>query len=165
MQITMPRPPHRLERQRNWMEEQNLDATVVFGADNVNHLCGYWRYYGGVSGLVIGRDGERTLVVMRDEATIARELSQADEVLGFGERGFGIDLDPVARLIETLAGVPAVARAGRLGVASELPGGDAWLDGAGSAELVDAASTMRRLRLIKDEDELEKILAGYRLCW
>ena len=38
--------------------EQNLDATVVFGADNVNHLCGYWRYYGGVSGLVIGRDGE-----------------------------------------------------------------------------------------------------------
>src|SRR5205823_3807352 len=111
-----------------------LDATVVFGVDNVNHLCGYWRYFGGVSALVVGRDGRRALVVMQDEARIARELSSADEVIGFGERGFGIDLDPVAGLIEALAGAPAVARAARLGVSSELPGADLRLDAAVSAE-------------------------------
>ena len=147
------------------MDEAGVDCTVVFGPDHVNHLSGYWRYYGGPSGLVIGRDGERTLVVMRDEARIARELSAADEVVGYGERGFGIDLDPVRGLIEELARVPAVAGAGRIGLATELPGADSGLDAAVSAELVDAAPTMHRLRLIKDEDELEKILAGYELCW
>jgi Xaa-Pro aminopeptidase len=147
------------------MEDESLDATVVFGQDHVNHLCGYWRYFGGVSALAVGRDGERTLVVMQDEARIARELSSADEVIGFGERGFGIDLDPVAGLIETLARAPAVANARRLGVSSELPGADSRLDAAVSAELVDAGATLHRLRLVKDEDELEKILAGYELCW
>src|SRR5439155_1317781 len=42
---------------------------------------------------------------------------------------------------------------------------EARLARAVSAELVDASATMHRLRLIKDEDELEKILAGYELCW
>jgi len=147
------------------MEEQDLDGTVVFGPDHVNHLSGYWRYFGGVSALAIGRDGERTLVVMRDEARVARELSSADEVVGFGERGFGIDLDPVAGLVETVAALPVVADARRLGVASELPGAEVRLDRAVSAEVADAGETMRRLRLVKDGDELEKILAGYRLCW
>jgi Xaa-Pro dipeptidase len=165
MTLSMPRPPHRLERLRSWIEEQDLDGAVLFGPDHVNHLCGYWRYFGGVSAVAIGRDGERTLVVMRDEARIAREASSADEVVGFGERGFGIDLDPVAGLVDALARVPVVAGARRLGVASELPGADVRLDRAVSAEVVDAGETMRRLRTVKDGDELEKILAGYRLCW
>jgi Xaa-Pro aminopeptidase len=165
MKIEMPRPPHRLERLRAWMEDESLDATVVFGHDHVNHLCGYWRYFGGASGLVVGRDGERTLVVMRDEAPIAGGLSSADEVIGFGERGFGFDLDPVSGLVEALAGIPAVAGANRLGVASELPGADSRLRAAVPAELVDAGRALWRIRLVKDDDELEKILAGYELCW
>ena len=68
MTIATPRPAHRLERLRAWMDDERIDCTVVFGSDNVNHLCGYWRYFGGPSALVIGRDGERTLVVMLDEA-------------------------------------------------------------------------------------------------
>jgi Xaa-Pro dipeptidase len=165
VQISTPRPPHRLERLRSRLEEQDLDGAVVFGGDHVNHLCGYWRTLGGVSALAVGRDGERTLVVMRDEARIARELSSADEVVGFGERGFGIDLDPIAGLVESVSSLPVVAGARRLGVASELPGAVVRLGRAVSAEVVDAGETMRRLRLVKDEDELEKILAGYRLCW
>ena len=117
-----PRPPHRLERLRAWMEAESVDCTVVFGTDNVNHLCGYWRYYGGPSALVIDRDGERTLVVMRDEVPIARALSDADEVIGYAERGFGINLDLVTDLIAAVAAVPAVAGARRIGVSSELPG-------------------------------------------
>jgi Xaa-Pro aminopeptidase len=147
------------------MDEENLDCTVVFGTDNVNHLCGYWRYFGGPSALVIGRDGERTLAVMLDEARIASELASADEVIGFGERGFGIDLDPVAGLIASVAAVPVVASARRIGVSSELPGADVRFSGGVSAEVADAGDILYRLRLIKDEDELERILASYRLCW
>jgi Xaa-Pro dipeptidase len=147
------------------MEDEKLDCTVVFGADNVNHLCGYWRYFGGPSGLVVGRDGERTLVVMLDEAGIASELAAADEVIGFGERGFGIELDPVAGLIASVAAVPVVASARRIGVSSELPGADGRLSATVSAEIVGADDILYRLRLIKDEDELEKILTSYELCW
>ena len=165
MNISTPRPPHRLERLRSWMDDEQVDCTVVFGTDNVNHLCGYWRYFGGPSALVIGRDGERTLVVMLDEAPIAETLSDADRVLGFGERGFGIDLDPVAGLIATLAAIPTVALASRMGVASEVPTADLRLGTAVSAAVVDAGRALHGIRLIKDWDELEKINAGYRLCW
>jgi Xaa-Pro aminopeptidase len=165
MPISTPRPPHRLERLRGWLEDQDLDAAVVLGADNVNHLCGYWRYFGGPSALVVGRDGERTLVVMADEAPIAEGLSDADRVVGFGARGFGFDLDPIAGLVETVSAVPAVARAGRVGIGSELPGADARLGAAITASVVDASSALHGIRLIKDWDEIEKIGAGYELCW
>ena len=165
MRVSMREPLHRLERLRSWMDDESVDCTVVFGIDNVNHLCGYWRYFGGPSALVVGRDGERTLVVMLDEARVASELASADEVIGFGERGFGIDLDPVAGLIASLAAVPVVASARRIGVSSELPGADVRFSGAVSAEVVDAGDILYRLRLIKDGDELERILASYRLCW
>ena len=57
MPISLPQHPHRLERLKAWMDDRGVDSTVVFGTDNVNHLCGYWRYFGGPSALVIERDG------------------------------------------------------------------------------------------------------------
>jgi len=157
--------PTRLERLAAWLESAGLDCAVVFGADPVNHLAGYWRYFGGPAGLVVGRDGERTLVVALDEAPVARELSSADEVLPYGERGFGIDLDPLGGLVPVLAAVPVLARARRVGVASELPGAEERLAAATSAELVPAAAELARIRLRKDADELERIRAAYDLCW
>lgn len=144
------------------MDDEQIDCTVVFGADNVNHLCGYWRYFGGPSALVIGRDGMRTLSVMLDEAPIAEKLSEADHVLGYGERGFGIDLDPVARLVETLAAVPTVAGANRIGVASELPTADTRLGEALSAVVVDAGRALYGIRLIKDWDSSRRSTPGIR---
>jgi len=147
------------------MDDEQLDAVAVFGADNVNYLGGYSRYYGGPSGLVIGRDGERTLVVMLDEVKVAERLSQADKVLGYGERGFGIELNPLPLLAGVVAGVDAVSSARRLGVADGL-GGMAGLYGArASAEAVEAGGEIVRLRLRKDADELERILHAYELSW
>jgi len=165
MTISTPRPPHRLERLGDWMNDEQVDCTVVLGADHVNHFCGYWRYFGGPSGLVVGRDGKRTLVVMRDEVSVAEQLSAADEVIGYGKRGFGFDLDPIAGLTQALAAVPAVAQAGRIGLGSELAGADARLGSLLSASISDASSTLHRIRLVKDWDELEKIGTGYELCW
>jgi Xaa-Pro aminopeptidase len=159
------RPPHRLERLRAWLDDEKLDCAVVAGAEGVTHLTGYARYYGGPSAVVVDRDGTRTLAVMLDEARIARELSDAEEVIGYGERGFGIDLNPVARLAETLATVPLLARARRIGFGSTLPGLEEALAKQVGAERVSADTTLHGLRMIKDEDELARILASYELCW
>jgi Xaa-Pro aminopeptidase len=165
LQISLARPPHRLERVRTWMEEQQVDCLLMFGADHINHLGGYWRYFGGPAALVVGKDGMRTLVVMRDEAPIAAESAAVDEVVGYGERGFGLDLDPAATLIATVAGLPEIAAATRIGFASELPGIEARLEGQVAATRVDAGDALQRIRLVKDEDELARIHAAYELCW
>ena len=36
MTLTMPRPLSRLERLVSWMAGEDVDCTIVFGADNVN---------------------------------------------------------------------------------------------------------------------------------
>jgi D-alanyl-D-alanine dipeptidase len=138
---------------------------VLFGADHITHLTGYARYFGGPSAVVLGAGGECVLVVMQDEARVARSAARADEVIGFGERGFGIDLDPVAGLVATVAALPAVAEAHRIGIAAELVGADVRLGALLDAELVDATETLRLIRLVKDHDELERIGASYELCW
>jgi Xaa-Pro aminopeptidase len=165
MTISIPKSPHRLERLRAWMDEERIDCAVVSGADNVNHLCGYWRYYGGPSALVVGPEGTSTLIVMLDEVPVAGASTSGVEVLGYGERGFGINLDPINDLVAVVASIPAVAQAKRIGFSSELPGVEGSLSAAVSADLVDAAAALWRIRLIKDWDELEKIHASYELCW
>jgi len=152
-------PPGRLERLRTWMEDERLDAAVLTGADEVNYLSGYLRYFGGPCALVVAGDGERTLVVGPDEAKVAERLSDADAVRCFGERGFGLELNPLPVLAGAVASVPAVASATRLGVSGAL------LDGRVGAQLVPGGESLRRLRMRKDADELTKILHAYELCW
>jgi len=159
------RPPHRRERLCGWMQAEDVTCAVLFGADHVAHMTGYARYFGGPSAVVVGPGGECVLVVMQDEAPVARRLASADEVMGFGERGFGIDLDPVKGLVAAVAALPAVASAQRLGIASELAGADVRLGASLNSTLVDAGEALRRIRLVKDWDELEKIGASYELCW
>jgi Xaa-Pro aminopeptidase len=163
--VTLPYPT-RVERLTRWLAENALDSAVVFGADHVTHLAGYRRYFGGPGAVVVERDGRRTLAVALDEAPIARELSLADEVVSYGERGFGLDLDPLGSLVPVVAGLDAVATSHRIGVASELPGAEERLAAAaGSAELVPIAGALAEIRLRKDADELELIAAAYGLCW
>jgi Xaa-Pro dipeptidase len=165
LQLSNPRPPHRLERLRAWMEGERLDCTVVFGADHANHLAGYWRYFGGPSAVVVAADGERTLVVMRDEVPIAGESSAAENVVGYGERGFGLDLEPTRKLAAAVAELPVVSSARRVGLASEIMGAEMLLAEAVTAERVTADAELRRIRLVKDEDELRLIRDSYELCW
>jgi Xaa-Pro aminopeptidase len=163
--ISLARPPHRLDRLREWMAAQSLDACVVFGAQNVAHLGGYARYYGGPAGLAIGKDGARTLTVMFDEVPVARSLGDADEVTSYGERGFGINLQPLPLLADAVAAAPELRNAQRIGISDEIGGMGALLQSSCSATQVDASQTLYRIRLVKDEDELVKVLHSYELCW
>jgi Xaa-Pro aminopeptidase len=160
-----PLPPHRVDRLRAWLDGAGLPCAVLIGADHVNHLTGYHRYLTGPSAVVVGADGARTLVVWCDEAPLAREVADADEVVGYGERGFGIDLDPVAGLVAALAAVPALGEAPRYGLASEIAGAGERLAAALTGTAVDAADALSAIRMVKDWDEVEKIVAGYELCW
>ena len=163
--VTMERLPHRLDRLVQWMEENSLDATVAFGAVNAAHLGSYARYYGGPAGIVVGRDRSRRLVVMYDEVPVAQELGDADVVLPYGERGFGLNLNPLPLLAGVVAGVDAVASAKRIGFSDELGGMADLLRSSSDAEQVDAGPTLHRIRMLKDEDELVKVLHSYELAW
>src|SRR6476661_2505864 len=163
--VTMERLPHRLDRLVQWMEEISLDATVAFGAVNAAHLGSYARYYGGPAGIVVGRDRSRTLVVMYDEVPVAQELGDADLVLPYGERGFGLNLNPLPLLAGVVAGVGAVASAKRIGFSDELGGMADLLRSSNDAAQGDAGPTLHRIRMLKDEDELVKVLHSYELAW
>lgn len=159
------RHPTRVERLAHWLDESGLDCAVVLGADYVNHLGGYARYFGGPAAVAVERDGRRTLIVALDEAPIALELSAAETVLPYGERGFGLDLDPLGSLVPVLAGVDAIGSAQRIAFASQFPGAGERLHEATSVELVDAGPELARIRLRKDSDEIERIRTSYELCW
>jgi Xaa-Pro aminopeptidase len=155
----------RLERLWAWMEDERLDCTVAVGADHVNHLTGYWRYFGMPAAAVMQKDGRRTLAIIRFEEQAARELADADELALYGERGFGLDLNPAAGLIDAIAALPEVAGARRIGLTSEIPGVAEAIAGRLAAEAVDAGNALARIRLVKDRDELERIRTSYELCW
>jgi Xaa-Pro dipeptidase len=164
-QVMMERLPNRVDRLVRWMEQNSVDATVAFGAVNAAHLAGYARYYGGPAGVVVGRDGSRTLVVMYDEVPVADELGSADAVLGYGERGFGLNLNPLPLLADVVAGVDHVSTARRIGISDELGGMATLLRESAGAEQVHAGQALHDIRLLKDEDELAKVLHSYELAW
>src|SRR5262249_25490063 len=143
----------RHDRVTEWMTASGLDALVASGADLVNWLTGYSRYYGGLSAVVIGPDGERILVVPRDEVVIAERSSDAHRVTGYGERGFGLELNPAPLLLRAVGELGVVSSAQRIGVSGDPVAGFA----PPGTELVAADDAMHRLSLVKDHDELEKI--------
>ena len=88
--VTMAPPRPRLERVTDWMSAQALDVLVLLDTDLVTWLTGYSRYYGGPSALVVDPSGGRVLVVLRDEVPVAERLADADQIVAYGERGFGL---------------------------------------------------------------------------
>ncbi len=164
----MAPPLPRLKRVTAWLAAGQLDALVVTGPALVNWITGYSRYYGGPSAAVISPDGERTLVVVRDETGPAEQLSSADHVAAYGERGFGLELRLVRLLLDEVLRVSAVSSASRIGVAgdfgTELTAGADAGPGAG-ADWVRADAELHLMSLVKDADEIERIFHSYELCW
>jgi Xaa-Pro aminopeptidase len=147
------------------MSEQGLDCVVAAGAKAVNHLLGYWRYFGGAAAAVIEPTGARTLLVPRDEATSAEIAVQSCTLLAYGERGFGLVPDQGPALAEALSSLPQLRGRGGVGLAGELPGlAQLLVERLGRATF-DANAELERIRLVKDEDELERIRYSYELAW
>lgn len=160
--ISMEAPPPRLDRVRQWIAANELDALIVTGPALVTWITGYARYYGGPGAVVIGPDGERTLVALRDEVAVAEQLADADRVVGYGERGFGLELNPIPLLASEVHKVSVVSAARRLGVAGDHSGG---VMAGRTATIVAADDALHKMSLVKDADELAKIFHAYELCW
>jgi Xaa-Pro dipeptidase len=160
--IMMAPPEPRLERVTAWMAASELDALVVTSPAMVNWVTGYARYYGGPTAAVVGPTGQRALVVMRDEVDVAGKLSDAESVTAFGERGFGLELNPVPLLVAEVLRTSAVASAGRVGVAGDFAA--AVAEAVGSPTIA-ADEALHQMSLVKDADELVKIFRSYELCW
>jgi Xaa-Pro aminopeptidase len=160
--IVMPPPPPRPERVTRWMAADELDALVVSGPALVNWITGYSRYYGGPAAAIVSPAGHTTLLVLRDECAAAEQMSSADRVTGYGERGFGLELRPERLLLDQVLRTELVAAARRVGVAGDL-GAD--LAAAAAFDTVAAGEVLRGMSMVKDGDELAKIFRSYELCW
>lgn len=147
------------------MDDRQVDCAVVVGAIGVNHLCGYWRYFGSPPALLLGSDGRRTLLISDNEAEGAPASSFADEVRTYALRGFGLVPDPTALLVDAAAGMPEVTGATRIAVASELPAFEALLSRSVQTSAIPADEILQRIRLVKDSDELTRICAAYEVAW
>jgi Xaa-Pro aminopeptidase len=163
----LPQPRHK--RLLEWMSENDVDALVGIGARNATYLTGYSRYWGGPATVILQADGTTTLCVMRDEVQVAEELSDADRVIGYGEHGFGINLDPVSVMLDEVSGLASVGTAARIALSDAGDGAGAGLAARIAARIaadtVDAGAVMHQCQGVKDEDELRKILWSYELCW
>jgi len=153
---------NRIERVRTVMDAEELDAFVAAGSESVNHLCGYWRYFGSPPALVVGRDGSRTLVVQLDEAEGASAGGFADDVVPYGAHGFGLVPDQLP--LRTGAVAARVAGAGRIGVAA-VAGFAELLSASITGTVFDVGPALHKIRLVKDRDELDRINASYELAW
>jgi Xaa-Pro aminopeptidase len=147
------------------MGEHELDCLVATGALNVNYLTGYWRYYNLPAAVVLRPDGHCTLLVTRDELAHALDTAAADQVEAWNKRGFGLDLDMTAELLDATTKTEALPTAKRIGVADGLGGTAAGYRERTEAVLISADDEILRMRHQKDPDELEKLSRCYGLAW
>ena len=136
-------------------------AALLIGAGHAGHLLEYQRVYSGPVAQLIDADGRTTLIVPVYEVDAARACTGVEDVRGYGEPGFGLDLAIVDKLVSVAAGI---VPSGRLAVASELPGVGAAIATAAGVEHEPIDDLMHDLRLVKDRDELRACVRAYELA-
>lgn len=152
----MTAPPPRLTRLQNALGQRGLDGAILFGAEAICHLSGYWRYLGGAGAVVAPLDGLPTLVLTRDEEPLVGPAPVA-AVVGFGASGWAVERDPDGELAATLRDL---MRGGRWGVGfGDLAPGVVGRLG----DLTDVTAEALAVRQIKDADEVDRIAAATRL--
>ncbi|MGI8307297.1 M24 family metallopeptidase [Saccharopolyspora hattusasensis] len=144
---------HRRHALRNHLREQELDAMLVTELLNIRYLTGFT---GSNAALVVHAADEPGTEPRTVFCTDGRYLTQAESQVPDLERV--IERASDLALAERIGGTAAEHR--RVGFESQhvtVDGLDALADAAGKAELVRAPGLVERLRLIKDETEIEAL--------
>jgi Xaa-Pro dipeptidase len=157
---TSPAVPARHARLLDALARERCAAALLVGPQHAAHLAGYSRVYSGPLALLILADGRSTLLAPRYEVDAATAHARVDGVEGYGGEGFGLDLTANTKLAEAAA---ELLPAGRIAVASEVPGVAEAALAISGREWLDFAPTIGALRLIKDADECELIAHAYAL--
>jgi Xaa-Pro dipeptidase len=140
---------------------RGCSAALLIGAGHAAHLLGYQRVYSGPVAQLIDAEGHTTLIVPVYEVDAARACTGVEDVRGYGEPGFGLDLAIVDKLVSVAAGL--VPR-GRLATSSELPGAGDAIAAAAGVEHEPIDDLVHDVRLIKDADELRRLVRAYELA-
>ena len=119
--------------------------------------------------VVVPAEGEPALIVPRDETASAKEIAFTQTVVGYGERGFGLNLDPEADLVKALPEVVHQVLQGRtvrtVGLAGASLRAVAALGVLGPEPTVVAlGEVLNAVRQIKDADEIAAIARSYHFC-
>lgn len=153
--------PRRVDRLVAALERRSLQTAVLVGPEHAAHLAGYSRLYSGPLALVLSADGSWTLVTPAYEVEAARAHAAVDAVVGYGESGFGLDLDPLAAFAASLS---ELLPAGRIGVAGEPSAVARAAATSAAVELEPIDDELAEIRLIKDPDEVQAIARAYGLA-
>jgi Xaa-Pro dipeptidase len=151
----------RLDRLVTALGERGCEAAVLVGADHAVHMAGYSRLFSGPVATVVDGDGRRTLVTPAYEVEAAWSHAEVDEVVGYGEVGFGLDPEPMAAFSAAVAGL---LPAGAVGVAGEPAGVAEAAAKAAGAQAQPITDVIAEIRLRKDPDEVERIARAYALA-
>jgi Xaa-Pro dipeptidase len=100
--------------------------------------------------------------VSPEEVQLAETRSSAKQVLAFGEPGFGLQLDSMSPLVESIRLLPEVRVAARVGTAGIDQRILAWDEGP---EFLCFEHELDVASRVKDDDEVAKIRHAYDLCW
>ena len=162
----------KLDRVRTLMAAEGLDTLVVRTPDNVSYLTNYWPMK-GYDIAVLPLQGEPTLFVMEPQYEEARATAWTQDVQPFP---FYDPADPRPPALRAQDRCLALLRerggAGRVGLehSQGTQGADrmvgeptvfwsGWFDGFGGVcdEVVDGAPMLARARMIKTEQEIERL--------
>ncbi len=143
----------RILRLREVMRESELDALLVFTAENSYYLCGYQSIgYSSFQCLVVPAEGPLTLLVREMEWGCAQYSSIVDDIVLYSD-----DQEPAGTLLNTLR--ERGLAAGRIGLEQEAPFMTAK-DFRHIAEAIGTAAVpvsglVEKLRAVKSPQEIE----------
>jgi Xaa-Pro aminopeptidase len=163
--MTWARDDAKLERVRNLMAEEGLDALVVRAPDNVLYLTNFWGMK-GYDACVFPREGQPVLICLEASAEDAERTAWTDEVRYVRGYDAADARPPLSRTLDTAVEVArghgAVGLELSLGTqASDRMVGEpttytkAWFDAFPAA--ADATPLLARARAIKTEQEVERL--------
>jgi Xaa-Pro dipeptidase len=135
---------------RDWMARHNLDAAYISKPVSIAYLTGFHAEpMERLMALAIRRDRITLILPALEEQRAARLREQTDVVSWHDGQ------DPYRLVHEALAGCA------NLGVEKQhlsLASAEALTASAGAVELLDVGPELRRMRLIKSEEEVEKLV-------
>lgn len=152
--------PARVGRLAEGIGAQDCAAGLFAGQSHAAHIAAYSRPFSGPTATILSAEREITLVVPAYEVEVARREAEADRVVGYGGEGFGLELEPLADLIQTCLGLLGD---GDVGIASEIPGLEERLAARRGRACRSLEALVHDVRLRKDEWECHAIRRAFEL--
>jgi Xaa-Pro aminopeptidase len=170
--VSWPRDDAKLERVRELMAEEELDALVVRAPDNVLYLTNFWGMK-GYDAVVFPREGEPILIALEASADDVERTAWTSGVRFLKGYDDGDPRPPIARTLDLAR--EAARHFDRVGLelslgtqASDRMVGEPttftrdWFDAFPNA--VDATPLLARARALKTAQEIERIRLANDLC-